>query len=172
MENESLSIIDVSILLSFILFMVIISIFYWWIDIDSRILFATIFIIFDLIILMNLFALYIVKRKKIILFIIVSFLLLICFSLWKATYKEYNINKVHIGMHKNDVEELLWKWEISRTFTNGSKSSFPLCREWCGKKYIQYYYNLGPNLWYTRLEDTYTICYNNEVICNMVRVGL
>lgn len=161
-KNNS-QIIQISILISILLLFIIFSVTFWGINVSYRLYFATIIILFDLIILNSLLTIYIIKRKKYILFIIVFFLLLISFSLWKWIYKENKINKAHIGMSKVDAERLFWVWKRS--------SMSPAC-ESCNWNYVQYYYNLWWNLWYSHIEDSYYFCYQNNIICDIERLGL
>lgn len=79
-------------------------------------------------------------------------------------YMENRVKKAYIGMSKNEFEEIFWNWE--------SSSSSPACEK-CKEGYTQYYYRLDSNLWYSHLEDSYTICYDyKNIICDKHRIGL
>jgi len=80
-----------------------------------------------------------------------------------AYHREDKISQVKIGLHRSVVEDLLG--------TGFPDESSPVCPG-CPEIRTQLFYRGNPSLWYGRLEDNLVICYVDDVVCGMTRIGL
>lgn len=129
-----------------------------------------ILMIFFWFIILILYLFYIKFVKKIFLVLIVLLLIYICFSMIKGILYEHKVDKLYIGMTKVQVENLYWIWTSGVWFwPNGLWSARCLKCNW---KSYQFSYNLNTNFWYSHLEDSYHICYIDDMVCDFDRIGL
>lgn len=129
-----------------------------------------IILIFWFIVIWIMYLCYKFFHKNIYLILIMLSLLFIIISMIRGILYESKVDKLHIGMIKSEVENLYWNWASGLWFwSNGLWSSDCLKCNWTS---YQFFYTLKWNLWHSHLEDSYHICYINDIVCDFDRIGL
>jgi len=80
-----------------------------------------------------------------------------------VNHKEIRIISIKIGSDRLVVENYIGKGRVD--------ISGPSCGK-CSKGYSQFVYKGNPSLWFGRLEDSLVVCYLNNKVCDINRVGL
>jgi len=125
---------------------------------------------FWVIVIWIMYLCYFFFHKRIYLVLIILSLLFIIFSMVKWILYERKVNNLNIDMIKNEVENLYWTWTSGLWFwSNGLWVSNCLKCNWSS---YQFFYKLEWNLWYSHLEDSYHVCYINDIVCDFDRMGL
>ena len=99
-------------------------------------------------------------RKKIIILLVTLVVLIfisVLLSLVRANHREIQILSIHIGSNRIEVENYLGKGEICYSY---------------GPDEDWWVYNGNPSLWFGRFEDNLEICYSNNTVIKIGRVGL
>lgn len=156
-----------------ILFSITIIIFWfllWTHSYLNESIFAVAIMLFALFFLWVLFSFYKSYKKTFISWLIIALFLLLIISLVKWILYEHKVNKLHIGMTIKEVENLYWAWTSWLWFWSKWLWSADCLK--CSWKSYQFSYKLNSNLWYTHLQDSYHICYINNIVCDFDRIGL
>ena len=97
--------------------------------------------------------------------IVLSSLLFVCIliSFSYSNHRELRVLNVQVGGSKHLVEHYLGSGRIGVTPKKCSQ---------CGSEVDNYIYKGNPSLWFGRLEDNLDICYLNNIVCEITRVGL
>lgn len=90
--------------------------------------------------------------------------------MFKGILYEKKVQKLHIGMTMQQVENLYWTWTSGLwLWSKGSWSADCFKCQWTS---YQFSYRLNWNFWYSDLEDNYYVCYINDIVCDFDRIGL
>lgn len=81
----------------------------------------------------------------------------ILISLVLANHREVRILNIHIGSNRFEVEHYLGEGKPNDT--HGDE------KEW-------FTYKGNPSLWFGRLEDSVIVCYSNNAVAEIYRIGL
>ncbi|MDD3794267.1 MAG: hypothetical protein PHI37_05630 [Candidatus Gracilibacteria bacterium] len=117
-----------------------------------------------------LYLLYKYFNKNLFLYIFIIIIFLLNISIIKGILYEYKVDKLHIGMDRTQVENLYGTGTSGLGFGSSGLGSAD-CFKCQGSSY-QFSYRLNGNLWYSHLEDSYHVCYINDIVCDFDRIGL
>ena len=101
--------------------------------------------------------------KKVSLALLGLVSLVIVYTGLTARVREQKIVQVIPGMQKRDVDRLLG--------AGRPDIMSPACDK-CPTERAQYVYSGNPSLWYGHFEDALVVCYTNDFVCGITRVGL
>jgi hypothetical protein len=101
--------------------------------------------------------------KRVVLVVLGSILLIVIATGVAARVREGRVSSVKVGMSRADVERILGPGR--------STSATPVCPT-CPATRTQFEYEGNPSLLYGHLADRFVVCYVDDVVCGMTRVGL